>query len=213
MNHKDINPAHPTASNLLQPIINTSCVDTQDPIFPALYSPTGTIHPVNHQVSANQQQEPNVADLPHTKATENQSILDLGTGHQANLYPEINNPVNPHDREDYPPASQSPAAFDNVGTSSTCHVSTQNITSQTITSTSLASRSTPLRTFPFGNMNTSITYQHPAYAISSLKPAYPKTYQLNRDATIFTPNSSPATQYRGIIPRPFTLKPCLSKYR
>ena len=53
-------------------------------------------------------------------------------------------------------------------------------------------------------MNTSVTYQHPAYTISSLKPAYSKTHQLSRDATRFTPNSSPATQYREITPSPFT---------
>ena len=48
MNHKDVNPAHVIASNLLPQIINTSCVDTQDTIFPTIYSPTGIIHPVNH---------------------------------------------------------------------------------------------------------------------------------------------------------------------
>ncbi len=114
------------------------------------------------------------------------------------------NPVNAHDHQNYPPTSQPPAALDNVGTPSTCHASTQNITSQTITSKSLAGTSTPLQTYPFRNVNSSVTYQHPAYAISSLKPAYPRTYQLSRDATIFTPNSSPATQYRGITPSPFT---------
>ncbi|KAL9976951.1 hypothetical protein ACROYT_G014300 [Oculina patagonica] len=91
----------------------------------------------------------------------------------------------------------------NVGTPSTCHASTQNITSQTITSTSLTGTSTLLQTYPFRNVNTSVTYQH-TYAISSLKPAYPRTYQLSRDATTFTPNSSSATQYRGITPSPFT---------
>ncbi|XP_020615977.1 uncharacterized protein LOC110053990 [Orbicella faveolata] len=204
MNHKDVDPAHLTASNLLPPIINTSGADTQDPTFPAIYSPTGIIHPVNRQSSANQQPEANIADLHQTTASGNQSILDLGTGHQANLYPEINNPVNPHDHENYPSTSQPPAAFDNVGTPSTCHASTQNITSQTITSTSLAGTSTPLQTYPFRNVNTSVTYQHPAYTISSLKPAYPRTYQLSRDATIFTPNSSPATHYREITPSPCT---------
>ena len=48
MNHKDVNPAHVIASNLLPQIINTSCVDTQDTIFPTIYSPTGIIHPINH---------------------------------------------------------------------------------------------------------------------------------------------------------------------
>ena len=108
MDHKDVDSAHLTASHLLPPIINTSCVDTQDPIFPAIYSPTGIIHPVNRQSRANQQQEANIADL-HQTAAGNQSILDLGMGHQANLYREINNPVIPHDHENYPPVSQPPA--------------------------------------------------------------------------------------------------------
>lgn len=204
VNPKDIDPAHLTASNLLSPIINTSGVDSQDPTFPAIYSPTGIIHLVNHQSSASQQQKANIADPQQTTAAGNQSILDLGTGHQANLYPEINNPVNPHDHEKYPPTSQSPAVFDNVGTPSTCHASAQNITSQTITSTSLAGTSTPLQTHPFRNVNTNITYQHPAYTISSLKPALPRTHQLSRNAMIFTPNSSPVTQYHEITPSPFT---------
>ena len=204
MNHRLDDPAHLTATNLSPPVINTSCVDAQDPIFPALYSPTGIINPVNRQVSANQQPAATTADLLHTTASGNQSILDLGTGHQANLYPEINNPGNPRDHENYPTASQPLAAFVNVGTSSTCHASSQHITkSQTIVSASLAGTSTPLQSLPLGNVNTSVTYQHPACTISSLKPAYPKTHQLSRDATSFTPNSSPATQYREITPSPF----------
>ena len=175
MNHKIDDSAHLIATNFTPPVVNTSCVDAQDPIFPALYSPTGIINPVNRQVSANQKPAATTADLLHTTASGNQSILDLGTGHQANLYLEINNPGNHRDHE-------------NVGTSSTCHASTQHITkSQTIVSASLAGTSTPLQSLPLGNVNTSVTYQHPAYAISSLKPAYPKTHQLSRDATSFTP--------------------------
>ena len=68
MDHKDVDPAHLTASHLLPPIINTSCVDTEDLIFPAIYFPTGIIHPVNRQSSANQQQEANIADLHQTAA-------------------------------------------------------------------------------------------------------------------------------------------------
>ena len=205
MNHKIVDPAHLTATDLSPPVINTSCVDVQDLILPVLYSPTGIIHPVNCQVSTNQEPTANIADL-HATASGNQSILDLGTGHQANLYPEINNPGNPRVYENYPTASQPPAAFVNVGTSSTCHAPTQHITnnSQTIASASLAGTNTPLQSLPLGNVNARVTYQHPAYTISSLKPAYPKTHQLSRDATSFTPNSSPAIQYREITPSPFT---------
>jgi len=63
VNHKDVDPAHLTASNLLSPIINTSSVDSQDPTFPAIYSPTGTIHLVNHQSSASQRQKANIPIL------------------------------------------------------------------------------------------------------------------------------------------------------
>jgi len=128
----------------------------------------------------------------------------------------INNPGNSHDHENYPTASQPPAAFINVGTPSTCHASTQHITnSQTIVSASLAGTSTPLQSLPLGNVNTSVTYKHPPYTISTLKPASLKTYQLSRDATILTPYSAPATQYREITPSPFhpKLELCSSEYR
>ena len=140
MNQKDVDKAYLTASNLLPQIINTSCVDTQDPIFPAISSPTGKIHLVNHQSSANQQQEANIADLHQITAAGNQSILDLGTGYQANLHPEINNTANPQDHKVYPPASQPTAALDNLGIPSTHHASITRRNKQSTPNISLQNR-------------------------------------------------------------------------
>ena len=169
MNNTEVAPTHLTAANnLLSPVINTISVDTNTP-FPALYSSTGIIHPVNYHAGTMQQPAANMADLLHKTDTENHSVLDFGTEHQANFYHETYYPANPHDNEEYSTSCQPPAVSVNGESPSTCHAPIQHIThSQTIVSRSLAGASTPLTSLPLRAANTSVTFHHPAYPISSL---------------------------------------------
>ena len=65
MNNTEVPPTHQTAiNNLLQPVIDTSFVDTQKQSFPSLYSPTGLIHPVNNQAEK-REPEVNIANSLH----------------------------------------------------------------------------------------------------------------------------------------------------
>ena len=120
MNNTEVPPTHQTTiNNFLQPVIDTSFVDIQKQSFPSLYSPTGIIHPVNNQA---EKREPkmNKANSLQKTIPEHQSPIDLGImGHQPNFNPLADGLANPFNYEDFPKASQPPAALANVGFSST----------------------------------------------------------------------------------------------
>ena len=113
--------------------------------------------------------------------------------------------ANPLNYEDFPKASQPPAALANVAIPSTSHASTQHITnSHTVVSKSPTGASAPFRSLPSGTTNTSVMSHYPTYAISSVQHTSPKTFQLHKEGDTLTPQSSPPTVYPDIRPSPYT---------
>ena len=209
MNNTEARPTHQTAiNNLLPPVIDTSFIDTKKSAFPSLYSTTDLI-------SGNQavKKEPkiNTGDSLKNIIPEHQSVLDLGIGHKPDFNPWTDDLANHYDFEDFPQASQPPAAFVNVGVPSTLHASTQPQThtrtitnSHAIVSKSLTGASTHLKSPPFGTTNTNVTSHYPVITVGSVKHTCPITFQPQRDGDIYTPQSSPSTLYHNIKPSPYT---------